>query len=313
VEGAAIRAGAGVQRGLADIAALATSAAHTDRAIARRVHRSHLATSAAATPLLAAIAQARTGPLPRLLRASLAAGRDQPALLHDLNPAPVTGRPVSAIATVADASTALASAQTWIWQHPDQLQVSHLQAATRLGLAVTAATHDATSPARARAPWRSATIAAHDLRGSPPGHDTHPVLDALRDLTAWITAHSAHAVTGLAPLAGELAALAHALDAGLHHAVARGDVFVRHHRLTGNSRHLIVHAATTWRPAIQADENIAIIRQALRDAAAPHAADRPTGSARLAFTQPLRLIGATTQVHPDPHPPGPGPTHRRSR
>ncbi|WP_147427295.1 hypothetical protein [Micromonospora globbae] len=300
-EGLAIRAGGGVQSGLAEIARLTVRAAAIDIALPGWIDHGQGHLVEIYRPVAEAARWTAGSGLSAVARDLIAAGRGQPPL-DDLDVARSPLNPAPGVSTIGGAITAIAAARTWMWHNPGQLTGAHLRLGTQLGLAV----HVLRSGGDPQlvGGWRQAAIAARELRATPPvgpARDAAAELaEALRWLQSQTPAHRGDPATPpdqkFARLDAELPFMAATLHKGLNAALQRRDLFVRAEsalrRQTGS---LVFRATERWRPAVSDDDVVQDLTRALLQR---HDADRHADQsvAARAFPHPLRPRSSTAQA-----------------
>jgi hypothetical protein len=65
----------------------------------------------------------------------IASSAGHPPLLDELEVARQPIDPAHAVTNADEAIAAVAAARSWLWEHPDQVAVAHLQLAIQVGLA----------------------------------------------------------------------------------------------------------------------------------------------------------------------------------
>ncbi|MEU8284131.1 hypothetical protein AB0C01_07310 [Micromonospora sp. NPDC048905] len=318
-EGLAVRAGGGVQSGLADIARLTSAAIMIDVALPgwldqRRDHLTEIYRPAAEAARWTASSR-----LSAVTHELISLGRGQPRL-HGLDVARPPMNPAPAVSTADDAVTAVSAARTWMWQNTRELTAVHLQLGTQLGLAVrvlSSAGHPETTGS-----WRQAAIAAADLRATPPIGPARDTAAELTEVLRWLRSLSKgdHGGPGgrqlqqISRLNSELPIMAATLHKGLSAALQRRDLFVRDEgilqRPVGS---LIFRAAERWRPATRGDDVVQDLTHGLvqgQDARSQRENRSPLSSAFPSPPRPRTAISGSSSAGFDP---SSGPTVRRSR
>ncbi|MBO4140185.1 hypothetical protein J5U46_08525 [Micromonospora tulbaghiae] len=299
-EGLAIRAGGGVQAGIADIARLTSILVMVDLALPRWLShgRGHL--TEIYRPVAETARWTASSGLGGIARELIAAGRDQPPLdgldiaRSPLNPAP-------SVRTVDDAIGAVAAARSWMWQHPGQVTGAHLQLGTQLGLAAHILVSDG-EPTMVGG-WRQAAVAAADLRATPPVGPARDAAAELAEVLRWARSqaavgHNERAELGdkqVVRLSSELPFLAATLHRGLSAALQRGELFVKAEMpLARPAGSLIFRATERWRPAVSDDD---VVQDLNRGLAQRHQPDIDgTGTAARAFPNPPRPKASIAQT-----------------
>ncbi|MFF5217827.1 hypothetical protein [Micromonospora sp. NPDC000442] len=291
-EGLAIRAGGGLQAGIADIARLTSDLVMIDLALPGWFShgRGHL--TEIYRPVAEAARWTTNSGLAAVAREMIAAGRGQPPLdALDIARSPIN--PTPSVRTVDDAIGAVAAARSWMWQYPGQVTGVHLQLGTQLGLAV----HMLISKG---APtmvggWRQAAIAAAGLRATPPIGPAQEAAAELAETLRWVRSQAAVGRNERVPLSNklvvrlssELSFLAVTLHRGLSAALRRGQLFVKGEMpLTRPAGSLVFRTAERWRPAVADDD---VVHDLNRGLAQRHQPENDTpGTAARAFPQPPR-------------------------
>ncbi|MGW0239868.1 hypothetical protein [Micromonospora chalcea] len=299
-EGLAIRAGGGVQSGIADVARLTSRLVMVDLALPGWLShgRGHL--TEIYQPVAETARWTASSGLGAIARELIAAGRDQPPLdgldiaRSPLNPAP-------SVRTVDDAIGAVAAARSWMWQNPGQITGSHLQLGTQLGLAAHILISDG-APTMVGG-WRQAAIAAVDLRATPPVGTARDAAAELAEVLRWARSQAAvgrseGAQPGnkqLVRLSSELPFLAATLHRGLSAALHRGELFVKAEMpLARPAGSLIFRAAERWRPAVSDDDVVQDLNRGLGQRHQPDNDGR--GTAARAFPNPPRPTSSMAQT-----------------
>ncbi|MEV4210171.1 hypothetical protein [Micromonospora sp. NPDC049662] len=316
-EGQAIRAGAGVQSGLADIAQLALNAVAIDIALPGWLDHTHGYLGEIYRPAAEAAEWTSGSGLSAVARELVALGSGHPRL-RGLDVARSPMYPVPMANSVEDAIAAIRAARTWLWQNPRELTGVHLQLGTQLGLAI----HVLARQGRPKitSEWRSAAIAAADLRtGTPMGL----AMDAggeLAEALRWLRSHDQrdpdlpHPINDQQGfrLTWELPFLAAALHQGLTSALDRRDLFVKSDGvLVRPAGSLVFRVVRNWRPAVRGDVVVQDLTHALLRA-------QDDGKYRnwssTAFPSPPRPKASLSQPPPSrASPPSAEQTRRRTR
>jgi hypothetical protein len=320
-EGAAIRAGGGVQAALGNVARLTLDAIIVDQRLlawAGRGVDSLSADDERAMDTVLWVTESRLGAVARDL---LAAAQGQPTLLDELDVARQPLDPAPAVTSADEAVAAVTAARTWLGQHPEQVTVAHLQVGTQIGLAVHTLT--GSDPLVLRQ-WRGTAIAALDLRDTPAIDIGRNAVGELIEVLRWARSQldpgqqeSEERVAQLARLGDQLPALANTMYRGLRHAVARNDLFVRDAVLRKPVGSVIYRAIQRWRPALRADDPLPEISRNLWRL---HSRQRESGpqeglpsSTAAAFPHPPRPSSAAPGDTPAPIPATEAVPPRRSR
>ncbi|MEU4472440.1 hypothetical protein [Micromonospora sp. NPDC023888] len=318
-EGLAVRAGGGVQSGLADIARLTTAAIMIDMALPgwldqRRDHLIEIYRPAAEAARWTASSR-----LSAVARELISLGRGQPRL-HGLDVARPPLNPAPAVSTADDAVAAVSAARTWMWQNTRELTGLHLQLGTQLGLTVRVLS--STGDPEMIGGWRQAAIAAADLRATPPVGPARDTAAELTEVLRWLRSFGKgdHGGPGgrrlqqIARLNSELPIMAATLHRGLSAALQRRDLFVRDEgvlqRPVGS---LVFRAAERWRPATRGDDIVQDLTRALvqgQDARSHRENRSPSASAFPSPPRPRAAVSGSSCAGFDP---SSGPTVRRSR
>ncbi len=317
-EGNAIRNGAGVRAGLADIANLTSAMLDVDRAFYTWLDRAHGPAALAYHAIHDATHSATNGRLDAAVEDVVAAtGRGHP-VLRALDFAAVPLSPSPTIRSARDAATTTVAVRSWLTRNPDAVTVAHIQAVTQLGLAIRQLDGD---PDANR--WRKAAIAATKLRGTPPTGQAHDAASQLVAVLRWTRAQPPAHTHGHAPdlnisrLRREGQALATALRSGLRSAMLRNDIFVPAEavlRRVANSP-ILMAVPQQWRPANNYD--ILHIDDVLQQPEPDGSTflDNPAPAASRAFQQPptVNRSAATTPLPSTPAaPPTTAPTRGRA-
>lgn len=292
-EGLAIRAGGGVQSGLAKIARLTVHAATIDIALPGWLDHGQGHLAEIYRPVAETARWTAGSRLSAVARDLIAAGRGIPPL-DDLNVARSPLSPAPLVSSAEAAITAIAAARTWMWHNPAQLTGAHLQLGTRLGLAVHVLT-SAGGPQMVGG-WRQAAIAAGEIRATPPVGPARDAAAELAEVLRWLRPQaSAHRSESAGPpdqqiarLKAELPFLAATLHKGLAAALQRRELFVRaESSLTRQAGSLVFRTTERWRPAISEDDVVQDLTRALLPR---HEAndDGQRGAAARAFPRPPR-------------------------
>ncbi|MET8042527.1 hypothetical protein ABZU25_16925 [Micromonospora sp. NPDC005215] len=318
-EGLAVRAGGGVQSGLADIARLTSAAIMIDIALPgwldqRRGHLTEIYRPAAEAAKWTASSR-----LSAVARELIALGRGQPRL-HGLNVARPPLNPAPAVSTADDAVAAVDAARTWMWQNPRELTSVHLQLGTQLGLAVRVLS--STGGPEMIGGWRQAAIAAAELRAIPP---VGPARDAAAELTEvlrWLRSFGkgGHGQPGerhlqqISRLNSDLPIMAATLHKALSAALQRRDLFVKDEGvLQRPAGSLVFRAAERWRPATRVDDVVQDLARALVQGQDADRRSEPVSPSSRAFPGPPRPRAPVTGSYRSEFDPQAGPTVRRSR
>ncbi|MBQ1076756.1 hypothetical protein KBX06_26930 [Micromonospora sp. C31] len=316
-EGLAIRAGGGVQSGIAEIARLTSNAVIVDIALPGWLNhgRGHLAEIY--RPAAETARWTASSGLGGIARELIAAGRGQPPLdgldiaRSPLNPAP-------SVRTVDDAVAAMAAARSSMWQDPGQVTGAHLQLGTQLGLAV----HILISGGAPRmvGGWRQAAIAAADLRATPLVGAGRDAAAELTEVLRWARTQAAVGSDGHAQLrdrqvvrlSSELPFLAATLHRGLSAALQRGELFVKAEMpLARPAGSLIFRAAKRWRSAVSDDDVVQDLNRGLAQRQQPDNDGR--GTVARAFPRPPRPRASMAQTPTRAADVVPGQGRRRTR
>ncbi|MEV1073866.1 hypothetical protein [Micromonospora parva] len=318
-EGLAIRAGGGVQSGVADIARLTSAAIMIDIALPgwldqRRGHLTEIYRPAAEAARWTA-----TSRLSAVTRELIALGRGQPQL-HGLDIARSPLNPAPAVRTADDAVAAVSAARTWMWQNAGELTSTHLQLGTQLGLAVHILS--STGDPEMIGGWRQAAIAAADLRATPLVGPARDAVAELREVLRWLRSLDTvdrgepgdRRLPQLGRLNSELPFMAATLHKGLSAALQRRDLFVKDEGvLQRPAGSLVFRAAGRWRPAVRGDDIVQDLARALvqrQDADSDHA---QAGRSARAFPNPPKPRRSTPEPSWLPADPSSGRDVRRSR
>ncbi|MBQ1028941.1 hypothetical protein KBX26_02825 [Micromonospora sp. C97] len=318
-EGLAIRAGGGVQSGLADIARLTSAAIMIDIALPgwldqRRGHLTEIY-----RPATEAARWTASSRLSVVARELIALGRGQPQL-HGLDVARSPLSPAPAVRTVDDAVAAVSAARTWMWQNAGELTSTHLQLGTQLGLAVHILS--STGDPEMIGGWRQAAIAAADLRATPPVGPARDTAAELTEVLRWLRSlgtgdrgeSADRHLPEIARLNAELPFMAATLHKGLSVALQRRDLFVKDEGvLQRPAGSLVFRAAERWRPAVRGDDVVRDLARALlqrQDADIDHV--QASRSART-FPNPPRARASMSGPFGFPAEPSSGRDAHRSR
>ena len=180
LEGAAIRAGGGVQGGLGDVARLAVEAVRLDSRLPVWLDRGGLLAQTY-RPVGEAARWASGSRLGAVARELITTAKAQPNL-RELDIARAPRSSVTPVDTVEAAVAAVRAARAWLWLHPDQVTGAHLQVGTQLGLAVHTWMGERPSTTGG---WRQAAIAAAELRATPAVGPAQDVIAELREALRW--------------------------------------------------------------------------------------------------------------------------------
>ncbi|MEW2386003.1 hypothetical protein AB0873_28475 [Micromonospora sp. NPDC047707] len=307
-EGLAIRAGGGVQSGLADLARLTARAVMIDIALPRWLEHAPGSLAEIYRPVAVTAKWTASSRLSTVARDLVAAGSGQ-APLSDLNVARSPLNPAPGVSTVDDAIAALAAARTWMWHNPAQLTGEHLQLGTQVGLAV----HMLTSGGDPKmvGGWRQAAIAAAELRATPPVGPARDAAAELAEALRWLRSRSPIRRGGrgelrhqqISRLDAELPFMAATLHKGLTAALQRRELSVRaESSLRRQAGSLVFGTTERWRPAVKDDDVVQDLTQALLQ---QHDVDRDGGqpvAAAQAFPHPPRPTSSLPRVSSSPTP-----------
>jgi hypothetical protein len=155
-EGVALRQGAGIADGLADVAAMTRTALQVDAHLQHWLHGSGYAVLY--RPVAAICRWSSDGPLDGLCRRIVEAGQ-HPGLLHGLQPAAVAERRTRIVDSLPDALATFDAATAWMIQHPGHVRAAHLHEATRLAMVALITAHGMHAQPTGVTGWRSAAIA----------------------------------------------------------------------------------------------------------------------------------------------------------
>lgn len=318
-EGLAVRAGGGVQSGLADIARLTSAAIMIDIALPgwldqRRGHLTEIYRPAAEAARWTASSR-----LSAVARELIALGRGQPRL-HGLDVARPPLNPAPAVSNAGDAVAAVSAARTWMWQNPSELTSVHLQLGTQLGLAVhvLSSTGDPTMIGG----WRQAAIAAADLRATPPVGPARDTAAELTEVLRWLRQFGKgdHGQPGerhlqqISRLNSELPIMAATLHKGLSAALQRRELFVKDEGvLQRPAGSLVFRAAERWRPARRGDDVVQDLTRALVQGQDADSKSEHVGPSARAFPSPPRPRTSVPGSSRPGFDPSSGQTVRRSR
>jgi hypothetical protein len=305
LEGRQICARGGVTSALAGVAQLTVEAIGVDRQLPGWLDCDGRRSEMEFHPLARSANWAVNGPLRAVAGAVIAAGADRPSLLDVLelsrqpfeHPPPVT--------TVDAAITAINAARSWLWQHPEQLTLAHLQLAANLGLAVHELVDEPGTPTRTR--WRATLLTVAELRGAPSVAAAASAARELTEVLHWLRTSGAgpdgEQRPDLRRLAGALPALASTLHRGLDRATQVKNLFLRDAVLHRRQGSLIYHASQRWRPATRADDLVRDLSRALWHLANPDTTRAPSMPASPA----LRDLTPPADRGPQPGPLDPTP------
>lgn len=309
-EGVAIRAGGGVRAALADVARLTRDALDLDGKLPAWLTRADPHELQRFDPVADAARWATGSRLRAVAHQVSSAGAGAEPLLRLLDTAAVPGDAPPAVETADGAVAALAAARTWLWQHPQQIQVAHLQLGTQLGLAVHTVAGECApgDPVVQLRAWRQAAIAAADLHGAPTVGDGRAAAAELAETLRWARDRlhprhdgpAAQRVEELARLHGDLPLLAEALGRGLPHTVARGELFASEPELRKPPGKVIFYARTTWTPLTRPDATTCALARAF-------AALEPLGDRNALQALPARAAPRAAQAFPGPVRPSAAP------
>ncbi|MET7879857.1 hypothetical protein ABZS52_23360 [Micromonospora profundi] len=315
-EGLAVRAGGGVQSGLADIARLTSAAIMIDIALPgwldqRRGHLTEIYRPAAEAARWTANSR-----LSAVARELIALGRGQPRL-HGLDVARPPLNPAPPVSTADDAVAAVSAARTWMWQNPSELTSVHLQLGTQLGLAVyvLSSTGDPTMIGG----WRQAAIAAADLRATPPVGPARDTAAELTEVLRWLRSFGKgepgeRPLQQISRLNSELPIMAATLHKGLSAALQRRDLFVKDEGvLQRPAGSLVFRAAERWRPAMRDDDVVQDLARALLQGQDADSRGEHASPSSVAFPVPPRPRTPVFGSYWPGFDPSSGPTVRRSR
>jgi hypothetical protein len=206
------------------------------------------------------------------------------------------------VSTADAAVTAINTARSWLWQHPEQLAVTHLQLAAKLGLAVYEIVDEAGAPTRTR--WRATALAVAELRGPPTVDAAAHVAGELDEVLHWLRKRGSAADRDhqhdLGRLTGPLAALAGTLHRGLDRAMLARNLFLSDAVLRRQQGSLIYRAVQRWRPATRADDLVRDLSRALWRLAKLDTTPAPSTLASATLHVPA-------SIDPGPHLGLPGP------
>lgn len=304
-EGLQIRARGGVSGGLADIGALVVAAIAVDRRLPGWLDAAGQHPEMDFHPLSRSANWAVNSRLRVTARAVEEAGAGRPRLLDELDLSRQPRDQPSTPATADEAASAIDAARRWLWQHPEQITVTHLQLVAQVGLAVHALVDEPGSPARTR--WRDAAATVADLRGTPPTDTGRDAAGELREVLHWLRGHheqgeAADRHRDLQPLLTRMPAMASTLHRGLDRALQARNIVVPETVLQKPAGSLIYRAAQTWRSATRADDVVRDLSRALWRLATP---DAPTDAAPTTpDSSPARSRAdtpSTTRHAPRPH------------
>ncbi|WP_157562829.1 hypothetical protein [Micromonospora chokoriensis] len=315
-EGLAVRAGGGVQAGLADIARLTSATIMIDIALPgwldqRRGHLTEICRPAAEAARWTANSR-----LSAVARELIALGRGQPRL-HGLDVARPPLNPAPPVSTPGDAVAAVSAARTWMWQNPSELTSVHLQLGTQLGLAVhvLSSTGDPTMIGG----WRQAAIAAADLRATPPVGPARDTVAELTEVLRWLRSlgkgePGERHLQQISRLNSELPIMAATLHKGLSAALQRRDLFVKDEGvLQRPAGSLVFRAAERWRPALRDDDVVQDLVRALLQGQDASIDPAHRGPSARAFPNPPRPRTSVSDPFWLPADPSSGLAVRRSR
>ncbi|GGM22577.1 hypothetical protein ACFFX1_11040 [Dactylosporangium sucinum] len=255
-EGVAIRAGGGVRAALADVGRLTRQLLAVDAKLPGWLRRADPHDLGRFGPPAAAARWATRSRLRVVAEQVIEDGAGLEPLLRLLDAAPASRGTVPAVETADQAVAALATARTWLWQHPDQVQAEHLLLATQLGLAVhtIAGAHTTGDPVVQLREWRRAAKALADLHGAPTAAPGRPAAAELAETLRW-TRDRLHPRDGepagqrvdqVARLHADLPLLAEALHRAVPHTVARGELFRGEPDLHKPLGKQLFYARTNW-------------------------------------------------------------------
>lgn len=304
-EGLQIRARGGVAGGLADVGGLVIEAIAVDRRLPDWLGGAGQHPEMDFHPLSRSANWAVNSQLQAAARAVEAAGAGRPRLLDELD---LTRQPLeqpATPATVDEAAAAINASRRWLWQHPDQIGVAHLQLVSQLGLALHSLVDVPDSPARSR--WREVAAMVADLRGVSPTDTARDVAGEVREVLHWLHGHhdqgeAADQHAELQPLAARMPVLASTLHRGLDRALQAKNVFLPDTLLQKPAGSLIYRAVERWRPATRFDDLIRDLSRSLwlladPETAAPAPPSAVDASARRARTD----APSTARSGPRPH------------
>lgn len=265
-EGLAIRAGGGVQSGLADIARLTIEAVMVDIALPGWLNGGRDHFTEIYRPAVEAARWTANSRLSAAARELISLGRGQ-TQLHGLDVARCPLSPVPGVRTVEDAVAAVSAARTWMWQNPRELTAVHLQLGTQLGLAVHVLANN--GDPRLIGGWRQAAIAAADLRAAHPVGPARDTAAELAEVLRWLRSRGhktsdARHDQQVVRLNSELPFMAATLHKGLSTALQRRELLVKDEGvLQRPAGSLVFRAAERWRPAVRSDEVVQDLTRAL--------------------------------------------------
>jgi len=322
-EGRTIALGGGRAAALADIAALAVAAIDVDRRMPRWL-TGHGNDRTLYTIHRAAVDRIRwwtSGGYPAALRGIAASAAGQSVLrLLEVAPATEQSPPARPVTALSDVAAVLHVARAWLMQHPGDIQLRHLSAATRLAVTVTAAhqrlgvdDHPA-DPGWQHNRWRAvATLLPRftDLGATRPPPPLVGQLDAAAD---WLHTHLAavsaagrvdRAPDGLGRLLGTLPGLADALRVGVLALAAPADarfpprLYARGAaiELESTPRRGIFYARARWEPAGLDHDDVQVLLGRLRSLT-PADPDTALTQALTQTVASLALVPTSTAAPP---------------
>ncbi|MEU8088623.1 hypothetical protein AB0B57_34050 [Micromonospora sp. NPDC049101] len=315
-EGLAVRAGGGVQSGLADVARLTSAMIMIDTALPGWLDQGRGHLTEIYRPAAEAARWTASSRLSAVAGELMASGRGHPRL-HGLDVARPPSNPAPVVSTADDAVAAVSAARTWMWQNPSELTSVHLQLGTQLGLAVHALSSSG-DPTMIGG-WRQAAIAAADLRATPPVGAACDTAAELTEVLRWLRSlgtgeRGDRHLRQIARLNAELPFMAATLHKGLSAALQRRDLFVRDEGvLLRPAGSLVFRAAERWRPAINGDDVVQDLARALIQR---QDVNNDREQARLparAFPNPPRATSSMSELSWLPADPSSGRDVRRSR
>ena len=316
-EGAAIRAGGGVQAALGEVARLTVDAIMVDHHLPAWLGHSRGPLAAIYQPIVDVARWSSTSRLGAVARNLIASAAGHLPLLDELDVARQPIDPAPAVTNADEATAAVAAARSWLWEHPDQLSVAHVQLATQLGLAVSILIEDRDQNARDR--WRGTAMAAAELRGSPTTDVARHAAGELAEVLRWARSNLnsrqpagvGERLTQLGRLGEQLPALASTMHRGVHNAVRRRDLFVRDLVLRRPAGSLIYRATERWRPSALTDQPVRDLSRLLwklsPHVTEPALADRPSAVAAASFPKQLQSGSAAQNSQFTPPPIGAAP------
>ncbi|MEU7753723.1 hypothetical protein [Micromonospora sp. NPDC049171] len=318
-EGLAVRAGGGVQSGLADVARLTSAMIMVDTALPGWLDQGRGHLTEIYRPAAEAARWTTSSRLSAVAGELMASGRGHPRL-HGLDVARPPLNPAPVVSTADDAVAAVSAARTWMWQNPSELTSVHLQLGTQLGLAVHALSSSG-DPTMIGG-WRQAAIAAADLRATPPVGAARDTAAELTEVLRWLRSFGKgdHGGPGgrqleqLSRLNSELPIMAATLHKGLSAALQRRDLFVKDDGvLQRPSGSFVFRAAERWRPARRGDDVVRDLVSALvqgQDADSRSEHRSPSSRAFPIPPRPRTPVAGSYWSRVDPPS---GPTARRSQ